>query len=115
MSIVPLLFLLLAIAIVLGLISSKYIWVLLSWLVLGAVLFGMLAQLHQSLIAGDASLQQVLLTGTLIIIGGLFLLKITLPEPVWRSLWHDGIERLVRFGLSSLGKTFGRLLKRLIR
>ncbi len=114
MSIVPLLFLLLAIAIILGLVSSKNIWVLLAWLVLGAVLFGMLAQIHQSLIAGEASLQEVLLTGTFVIIGGLFLLKITLPKPVWRNLWHDGIERLVRFGLSLFAKTFGRLLKRFL-
>jgi hypothetical protein len=111
MSIAPLLLLLLAIAITLNLISSKYIWALLSWLVLGAVLFGMATHIHQSVLAGEASLQELLLTTTLIVIGGLFLLKITLPQPVWQKLWHDGIERLVRSGLSLLGKSFARLLE----
>jgi len=114
MSIAPLLLLLIAIAIALNLISSQYIWALLSWLVLGAVLFGMATHLHQSVLAGDASLQEFLLTTTFIIIGGLLLLKITLPRPVWEKLWHDGIERLVRAGLSLLGKSFTRLLKILI-
>lgn len=115
MSIPLLLLLLLAIAITLGWISSKYIWVLVSWLLLGTVLFGMIAHAHQSVITGEASLQEFLLTATFVIIGGLFLLKITLPKSVWQKLWHDGIERLVRSGLSLLGKTFGRLLRRLMR
>ncbi|PSO72418.1 MAG: hypothetical protein BRC37_11875 [Cyanobacteria bacterium QH_3_48_40] len=59
-----------------------------------------------------AAPEDFLLTGAFVAIGSLFLLKITLPRPVWRKLWHDGIEKVLRSGLSLLGRLVGRSLRR---
>jgi ABC-type bacteriocin/lantibiotic exporter with double-glycine peptidase domain len=108
---IPTLLLLLAVAIALGLLSPKYIWVFVSWLLLGPLLFGIATHAYQSFTEGGVSLEELLLTTIFVVMGGLFLLKITLPEPVWRKLWHDAIERGVRSGLSLIGQGIARLLR----
>jgi lysylphosphatidylglycerol synthetase-like protein (DUF2156 family) len=109
---VPALLLLLAVAIALGLLAPKHLGAFVAWLLLGAVLFGMAAHAFRAITEGGASPSDFLLTAAFVVVCGLFLLKITLPAPVWRQLWHDGIAKLVRSGLSLLGRTVGRLLRR---
>ncbi|PSO83449.1 MAG: hypothetical protein BRC44_00100 [Cyanobacteria bacterium QS_4_48_99] len=109
---IPTLLLLLAIAIALGLLSPKHLGALVAWLLLGTVLFGMAAHAYRAITEGGASPEDFLLRGAFVAIGSLFLLKITLPRPVWRKLWHDGIEKVLRSGLSLLGRLVGRSLRR---